>query len=101
MVPSEKEITEFQVKLNQTGLEKVSQNLRHHTYGAKDNWQFKEAQAFVDKHKETIHTDLKKESIKQAEESIRLQKQVNKTAKWALFISFLALVVSILVAFLK
>jgi hypothetical protein len=101
MIPTQEEIEKFKAELSQMGAEEVGQKLRHHTYGAKDNWKYKEALSFIEAHKEAIETDLKRESIKQAQENNRLQEQANKTARWALFISFVALVISILVAIFK
>lgn len=101
MIPTTEEIEKFKEELLKMSPEEVGQKLRHHIYGAKDNWKYKEAQSFIQTHKERIETDIKMESLKQAQENNRLQEQANKTARWALFISLLALVISILVAIFK
>lgn len=80
-IPINEEVLKFQEELGKISLEKVEQNLRHHMYGSKDNWKYKEAEAFVRLRKESLEVDIKRESINQAQENNRLQEQANRTAR--------------------
>lgn len=100
-IPTNEQVENFKKELEELEIDKIDQNLRHYIYGVKDNWKYKEALAFIQTHKESAETGIKKESIKQAQENNRLQGQANRIAWWALFTSILALAISILVAFFK
>jgi hypothetical protein len=45
MIPTKEDIEKFKAELSQMSAEEVGQKLRHHAYGAKDNWKYKEAQS--------------------------------------------------------
>ena len=42
MIPTKEDIEKFKAELNQMSAEEIGQKLRHHIYGAKDNWKYKE-----------------------------------------------------------
>ncbi len=100
-IPSDNELRAFREELNNIADETIESNVRHLIYGTQDNWKRREAEAYIEAKKHQKETNIKQATLAQIEESNTLQKDANKTARWALGIAILSIVISILTAYFK
>ena len=99
MIPTTDEIDNFREILKQDGIEMTKKKLCQKVYGAKDNWKCQEAENYVKEQEDAFKNKIKQESLEQAKQSNMLQDQANKIALWALGISILAFVISVVAIF--
>jgi len=99
--PNKEALDVFRKNLDETELEIIEEDLRHQRYGPKDSWKTKEALAKIQKETKLKDDQHKKKVIELKVEGNKMAQKANSIAKWALCLSGLAIIVSILVAIFK
>ncbi|HVE43831.1 MAG TPA: hypothetical protein VNC84_01675 [Gammaproteobacteria bacterium] len=95
MSPSEDAVHNFRLKLQDMGVDKVKTQISQRVYGPESNWQHQEAQRFLNDEAAEKEMEIKRASLEQAKYANQLKEQGNKTAKCALRISILSLLISL------
>lgn len=96
MIPTPDEINKFREKLKGITLDQIQTNVRNSIWGVKDSWKNKEAEVNIRAQDDANKAGLKIREIDEAVKGNQLLEQANKIARWALGISLLALIISIL-----
>lgn len=100
-IPNDEDLMKFRKQLDDLSIDTIKEKLRHHHYGMKDSWKTKEAEARIKREEDVAEYKFKNTALKLQAEGNNIAQQANTLARRALWISLIALALSILVAIFK